>query len=138
MSKTKALAIQISPGDARPIFRQIVDGIRKEVATGTLPSGSKLPSVRALAMQLTINANTVAKAYAELTAQGLLESRKGLGVFVIEPEQRLSDGEQQKRLEQATSQFINDVMYLDYSPEQVLDQVAAQLSKLAGARSDKD
>lgn len=131
MSKTKAITIPIAPGDARPIFRQIVDGIRKDIATGVIPHGSKLPSVRALAMQLTINPNTVSKAYAELTAQGLLESRKGLGVFVIEPEQKLSDGERQKQLEQATSRFINDVMYLDFSPEQISEHLLAELKKLA-------
>lgn len=131
MTKTKAIRIAIAPGDARPIFRQIVDGIRKDIATGDIPHGSKLPSVRALAMQLTINPNTVSKAYAELTAQGLLESRKGLGVFVIEPEQRLSDGERQRQLEQATARFINDVMYLDFSADEISEHIAAELNKLA-------
>ena len=58
MNKTSAIAMQIVTGDARPIFRQIVDGIRKEIATGNLSHGCKLPSVRGLAMQLMINANT--------------------------------------------------------------------------------
>ncbi|GHF89339.1 GntR family transcriptional regulator [Thalassotalea marina] len=130
MAKTSAIAIQIATGDARPIFRQIVDGIRKEIATGNLQSGAKLPSVRALALQLMINANTVAKAYGELTAQGLLESRKGLGIFVAEPKQMLSEEEQQLRLQEASERFVNDVMYLDFSPEHMTQYLLKQLLQL--------
>jgi len=130
MTKTTAIAVQIATGDARPIFRQIVDEIRKEIGTGQIAYGSKLPSVRALAMQLTINANTVAKAYTELTAQGLLESRKGLGVFVAEPKQMLSKLEQQQKLVEASQRFINDVMYLDYSAEEMTQQLLSELNKL--------
>ncbi len=130
MTKTSAIAIQIVTGDARPIYRQIVDGIRIEIATGNIQHGSKLPSVRALAIQLTINANTVAKAYAELTAQGLLESRKGLGIFVAEPKQMLSRDEQEKRLQEASQRFINDVMYLDFSPEELTAYLLNELQQL--------
>jgi len=130
MTKTSAIAIQIVTGDARPIFRQIVDGIRKEIAVNSLQPGSKLPSVRGLAMQLAINANTVAKAYNELTTQGLLESRKGLGLFVAETKQMLSEDEQQKRLKEASQRFINDVMYLDYSDEIIAEHMLNELKQL--------
>lgn len=130
MTKVTAIAIQIVPGDARPIFRQIVDEIRKEIVTGKIPAGAKLPSVRGLAMQLTINANTVAKAYTELTNLGVLESRKGLGVFACEVTQQLSSAEQSDKLAQATQVFINDVMHLDFTPQQVSDYVLAQLNQL--------
>jgi GntR family transcriptional regulator len=130
MTKVTAIAIQIVPGDARPIFRQIVDEIRKEMITGNIVAGAKLPSVRGLAMQLTINANTVAKAYTELTNLGVLESRKGLGVFACEVTQQLSVTEQTKKLNEATQTFINEVIHLDFTPEQVSDHVLAQLQKL--------
>jgi len=123
MTKTSAIAIQIVTGDARPIFRQIVDGIRREIASGNLQQGSKLPSVRGLALQLMINANTVAKAYGELTAQGLLESRKGLGLFVAETTQMLSDEEREQRLSEATNRFINDMITLDYSPKELSEHL---------------
>jgi GntR family transcriptional regulator len=129
MTQSQALAIQIVTGDARPIFRQIVDGIRKEIAAGNLAPQSKLPSVRALAIQLTINANTVAKAYTELTNQGLVESRKGLGLFVSQPKQLLSEQEQQKRLNTAIAQLSNEVMYLDYSAEHICEQLLNELKK---------
>jgi GntR family transcriptional regulator len=131
MSDSKAVNIHIAPGDTRPIFKQIVDGIRMEIACGNLPVGSKLPSVRGLAMQLTINANTVAKAYNELTSQGLLEARQGLGLFVNQPRQQLNLAEQQKRLDNAVQTLVNQVAYLDFEPQQILDKVSSALSKLA-------
>lgn len=130
MTKIVAIALQIVAGDARPIFRQIVDSIRKDIANGKLPSGSKLPSVRGLAMQLTVNANTVAKAYNELVSQGLLESHQGLGMFVAKPQQLLSDEEQEKRLKAAIQGFANEVMYLDYSAEVMTEQLLNELKKL--------
>jgi GntR family transcriptional regulator len=130
MTQSVILPIQIATGDPRPVFRQIVDDIRKLIATGKLVAGDKLPSVRGLAMQLTVNANTVAKAYGELTNQGLIGSRKGLGVFVLEPQQRLNQQEQQHRLTQATEHFVNQVMYLDFDHQQIVEVVLAQLKQL--------
>jgi GntR family transcriptional regulator len=131
MSDIKAVNIHIAPGDTRPIFKQIVDGIRMEIACGNLPVGSKLPSVRGLAMQLTINANTVAKAYNELTSQGLLEARQGLGLFVSQPRQQLNLAEQQKRLASAVQTLVNEVAYLDFESQQILEMVSIALSKLS-------
>lgn len=138
MTGISNVKIQIVTGDARPIFKQIVDGIRMEIATGGLPVGTKLPSVRGLAMQLMINANTVAKAYSELTAQGLVESRQGLGLFVSEPRQLLSEEEQKKRLKTAVDAFVNEVVCLDYSPDDILSEVHKALTKLDGATGTAD
>ncbi|NVJ69041.1 MAG: GntR family transcriptional regulator [Alphaproteobacteria bacterium] len=135
---TGTINIQIVTGDARPIFKQIVDGIRMEIATGNLPQGAKLPSVRGLAMQLMINANTVAKAYGELTAQGLVEPRQGLGLFVSEPRQLLSEEEQKKRLTTAVNAFVNEVAYLEFEAGDVLTEVEKALTKLQGANSASD
>ena len=130
MSDVKAVNIHIAPGDTRPIFKQIVDGIRMQIACGSLPVGAKLPSVRGLAMQLTINANTVAKAYTELTNQGLAEARQGLGLFVSQPRQQLNDQEQLKRLDTAVQTLVNDVAYLDFSPQQIVERVSDALNQL--------
>ena len=111
--KPKSLNIQIVTGDVRPIFRQIVDGIRMEIATCHVRPGDLLPSYRGLAAQLTINPNTVAKAYAELANKGLVESRKGLGLFVAEPRQILSDDEKEQLLTRAIESFINNTLDLD-------------------------
>ena len=82
-------------------------------------------------MQLTINANTVAKAYNELTSQGLLEARQGLGLFVSQPRQLLSLEEQQIRLEKAVQTLVNEVAYLDFEPQQILEMISNALGKLS-------
>lgn len=128
--QAQPLKLLIAPGDPRPIFKQIVDGVRLQIAKGALLPGSKLPSVRALAQQLLINPNTVAKAYNELSSQGYLESRKGLGIFVKERRQMLSLQEQERRLELAINAFFHEVVGLDFSQEQLLDALKQKLSEL--------
>jgi GntR family transcriptional regulator len=123
--------IQVATGDPRPIGRQIVDAVRMKIATGELSAGDQLPSVRGLAQQLTINPNTVAKAYAELTTEGWLESRQGMGLYVATPRQRLSDGERERRLDDAIGRFVNDVIPLGYPPDEVQARVAEEFRQLA-------
>lgn len=130
MSKIAAINLSVTSGDSRPIFKQIVDGIRMQIANGSLAVGAKLPSVRGLAMQLTINPNTVAKAYAELSSQGLLSSQQGLGLFVCAPRQQFSQNEQQERLYTAVEKFVNEVAYLDYEREEVLSCISTALDTL--------
>lgn len=124
------MVIQIATGDPRPIFRQIVDQVRLQIATGELVPGSKLPSVRGLALQLRVNVNTVAKAYNELTAEGVLESQKGVGVFIREPRQRLSEDERERRLEEAVQQFVAAVLPLGFDAATLLERVGEGLEGL--------
>jgi GntR family transcriptional regulator len=120
--------LQIVTGDPRPIARQITDGVKRLIAGGELQTGDALPSVRGLAQQLSVNPNTVAKAYAELTAEGWLLARAGLGLFVAEQRQRLSDAERARRLDEAVDRFVGDVIGLDYPSGAILDRVADELS----------
>ena len=72
----------IAPSDPNPIYRQIVEQVRRQIAGGVLRQGSELPSVRALAQEHAINPMTVSKAYSLLEAEGLLERRRGMGMVV--------------------------------------------------------
>ena len=74
--------IHLDYRDARPIYTQICDGFRDQICTGILQPGEKLPSVRELATQLTINPNTIQRAYRELELQGWVASMAGKGCFV--------------------------------------------------------
>ena len=130
MAKTAALKLAIKTGDPRPIFKQIVDCIGMAIATGELTEGDKLPSVRALAIRLSINPNTVAKAYNELTNLGLVDARQGLGLYVSVPKQLLSNPERRKRLQQAIERFLGDVMPLNFSDEEILRTFRVELEGL--------
>lgn len=76
--------IQLDYRDTRPIYQQVKDGLRRLVVTGVLGKGDQLPSVRQLATQLAINPNTIARAYAELEAEGFIYSVGGKGTFAAE------------------------------------------------------
>jgi GntR family transcriptional regulator len=127
--------LQIVTGDPRPITRQILDAIKRQIAAGELRPGDALPSVRGLAQQLSINPNTVAKAYAELTTEGWLLSRAGMGLFVAEQRQRLSEAERARRLDEAVDRFVGDVIGLDYPADTILERVADELSRYAKKKS---
>jgi GntR family transcriptional regulator len=77
-----SIDFDILPSDPVPIYRQIVDQVRRRVASGSLAAGHELPSVRALAQAHAINPMTVSKAYSLLETEGLLERRRGMGMFV--------------------------------------------------------
>lgn len=139
MSRTTPLLITVSSADPRPLGRQIVDAVRRLIASGELPVGAQLPSVRGLAQQLAINHNTVAKAYSDLANDGWLDSRQGLGLYVAAPRQRLSDAERRDRLNRAIQGFTADVVGLGYPVEDVVESVREALNpllpKVAGRRA---
>ena len=131
MARTHPLMLQVATGDPRPIGRQIIDAVRMAIATGELAAGDQLPSVRGLAQQLTINPNTVAKAYGDLIAEGWLESRQGLGLFVAAPRQRLSEAERTRRLDEAIQRFLNDVVVLGFAPTELQERLQHAFQALA-------
>jgi len=78
------MPLSIDPRDPLPIYAQLERAIRHAVQAGEWKTGHRLPTVRSLAVELKINANTVAKVYAELEREGLLETRRGVGTFVTD------------------------------------------------------
>jgi GntR family transcriptional regulator len=135
MSRPTPFFIEVQPGDTRPLGRQIIDSVRRQIAAGDLPVGALLPSVRVLAQQLTINPTTVAKAYADLCSEGWLESRPGLGLFVAEARERLSRTEQQRRLDQACGRFVDEVLGLDFTSEEIVKRLRAELQPYRARRA---
>jgi GntR family transcriptional regulator len=91
--------VRIDPRDRTPIYAQLERGLRAAIATGTLGPGAQLPTVRQLAVDLQVNANTVARVYAELERGGILETRRGVGSFVTAtPKQAHPPREHERRL----------------------------------------
>lgn len=88
----------IAPSDPTPIYRQIVEQVRRQIAGGRLQQGQELPSVRALAQEHAINPMTVSKAYSLLEAEGLLERRRGMGMVVAASTLRSGSTERQDLL----------------------------------------
>ena len=76
------MLVTIDPRDARPLYLQIMDEVRRALVTGALREGDPLPSVRELAAELVVNPRTVRQAYQELEREGVVHVRRGLGTFV--------------------------------------------------------
>ncbi len=126
--------LKVTPGGNRPIYRQIIDQVRQAVAAGDLKLGEALPSVRQLAEQLVLNHNTVAKAYAELVRDGLLESQHGRGVFVAKRRSVYSTAERKRRLEYALDVFLSEALTLDYTPLQIEEALAKRLAQMMSSQ----
>jgi len=111
--------LHIDPRDARPIWRQIEEGVQHLVARGALPSGALVPSVRDLARDLQVNPATVSKAYQRLTDAGVLTVRRGEGTFVAAapppPEARRDD-----RLFDEAARYASVAVTLGASREEAL------------------
>ncbi len=103
-------AIDVDPGDAVPIWRQIEDGVRRLVSSGALAPGEAVPSVRDLAKDLRVNPATVAKAYQRLTDEGLLEVRRGEGTFVSATPPPLSPAERGRLLREGARKYAGVAM----------------------------
>ena len=90
-------AFAIDGKDATPLHAQLERGILAAIAAGRLRAGDQLPTVRQLAVEISVNANTVARVYAELERAGVLETRRGVGSFVAATRDRARPAEQKAR-----------------------------------------
>jgi len=125
------LELHIVTGSAAPLYRQIVEQVRVAVATGALAPGQQLPSVRAVAEQLIINPNTVARAYSELVREGLAHGQPGRGLFIAEHRTVYSDEERARRLDMALDEFVRGVLFLGFTPDEISLRLRNKLDGMA-------
>lgn len=117
--------LRVDPTDATPLHAQLERDIRVAIATGRLRPGDKLPTVRQLAVDLRVNANTVAKVYAYLERSGAVETRRGVGTFVVG-----GNGDQQREASDAALRALAlrtlaDAARLGFSADDVRRQIEA-------------
>ncbi len=113
------LDCRISTGSTTPIYRQLIDQIRRAILRGRLARGDRLPSVRSLAIRLVINPNTVARAYGELARDGVIESQQGKGYFVATKRQVYTKAHQRRRLAPLLEALVSEAALLDFSADDV-------------------
>ena len=114
------MQIHISTQDGVPVYLQIVNQVKYLVAAGRLAPGEEIPSVRALAEQLVINPNTVARAYLELERAGLVMKRHGSGTYVSEEGSPLARKERMKILTQRADALLAEAQHMDVALDEVL------------------
>ena len=118
-----------------PIYRQIIDQIKYQIATGTLKQGDKLPSVRELATTLAVNQNTILKVYNELCRENLLKIERGDGTYVSSAKQTISPAERKKVVATILREAIVQAIHLDISLEEARDLLGAEYDKIVSQRN---
>ena len=120
----------INPADPTPLYAQLTRAIQFAIATGKLRIGEQLPTVRQMAVDLKINANTVAKVYAELERTGIVETRRGVGTFVCA---RHFEAKQQRQHEHELRDFAERVIAeagaMGFSLDDLVDQLQSRRKK---------
>lgn len=117
--------LDIDPAAAAPIWRQIEDGMRRLVASGALPVGTAVPSVRELARELRINPATVSKAYQLLTVDGVLEVRRGEGTFVAQRNAADLADERERMLAEGAARFVEAAKSMGISKTEAVETISA-------------
>jgi GntR family transcriptional regulator len=101
--------VSIDPRDRTPIYAQLERGLRAAIATGRLGAGDQLPTVRQLAVDLQVNANTIARVYSELERAGVIETRRGVGSFIsATPAQAHPPQQHERRLRAFVTRVLAD------------------------------
>ncbi len=113
--------------DKRPIYQQVVDGVKALIASGELREGMALPSVRQVAGDLGVNLNTVANAYRQLQEEGFLKVRHGSGAVVSS---RRGSSAEQKEARKTLRTVITQLVLTGYSNEGIADLVRQELASL--------
>src|SRR5262245_64631381 len=112
------ITFSLDPKSGVPIYRQIQDQVRYGISSGRLRPGEQLPTVRALAVDLAVNPNTVIKAYSELERQGVLTTEQGSGTFVASlPAVALALEDRQAKLRALCAEFLGQVAEYGFVPD---------------------
>ncbi len=111
-----------------PIYMQIMDYIKKKIIKGEIKGGDKLPSVRELSTDLTVNPNTISRAYQELEREGLTFTQRGMGTFITEDSNSIYDLKKSMATE-LVSKFVSQIRELGFNNEEVLKVIQEAMVK---------
>ena len=113
-----------------PIYAQLDRSIRAAIATGVLQPGAQLPTVRQLAVDLAVNANTVARVYTQLERDGILETQRGVGTFVREsPSPQATRAHRERELRELIRRFVGDAALLGFTLPELINQLRNEEKK---------
>jgi GntR family transcriptional regulator len=122
--------VAVDPKDSTPIYAQLERGLRAAIASGRLNPGDQLPTVRQLAVDLRVNANTVARVYAELERAGVIETKRGVGSFITAtPAQAHPPREQERRLRGFVIRVLAEADAAGFTIDEVMAALRAYQQK---------
>ena len=124
------MQIRIDNASSRPVYRQIIDQIKRDIAMGRLIKDEKLPTVRQLAAQLAINPNTIAKAYRQLESEGIIVTRPGAGAFIANLDSNLSRAVRKRLLSDELERIAVEAFHMQIERETLLELFKNAAEKL--------
>jgi GntR family transcriptional regulator len=127
--------LTLDPRHPTPLYAQLERGIRAAIATGRLAPGAQLPTVRELAVDLSVNANTIARVYADLERAGVLQTRRGVGTFVAaEPPPPVAQKKAQRdpELRALVQRLLDEAAAHGFAADEVLKQLKQSIAKQGG------
>lgn len=114
------MQIRIDNASDRPVYQQIIDQVKRDIALGRLGKDEKLPTVRQLAGQLAINPNTIAKAYQQMEREGIITTRPGSGAFVANLDSDLSSSVKKKLISEDLERAVVDAFHMQIDGQTLL------------------
>ena len=123
------MQFQIDHSSERPVYQQIVDQVKRDIALGKLKKEDKLPTVRELATRLVINPNTIAKAFRQLEQEGVIVTRSGAGAYVAKLDNSLSKAVRKRILCDQIDLLIVDAVHMQIEKQTLTDWFTAALEK---------
>jgi GntR family transcriptional regulator len=115
------LQFSVDPKSGVPFYRQIIEQLKVGIAKGELQPGDRLPTVRQLAVELSINLNTVVRAYREMEIEGVLETQQGSGTFVGQKRPEISKLERESKLDQILNEWLARASDYGFTLDEVLE-----------------
>jgi len=135
----KKLILKIDFRSGLPIYTQIVNQVQAQVVSGILKHNDQLPTVRALAEELRVNFNTVARAYRILDEARIISTQQGRGTYITEiPPPTVSEKLRKETLEALTQRYINEATRLEFSKSEIKQMVSDQLKTWAEANKSEE
>ena len=119
----RKFAFRLEMQSGVPVYRQIIDQVLGGIAAGTLSAGDQLPTVRQVAVDLSINPNTVVRAYRELEIRGVLETQQGTGTFISRQKVKHDEVERQRGLTLLVNEFVSRAGAAGFTIEELLEQL---------------
>ena len=132
---TAAHPLRLDPSSGVPFYRQIVDQVLLGVADGRFAPGAQLPTVRQLAVDLSVNLNTVAKAYREMELRGIVETQQGTGTFVAQKKPEKKTAERDRALARLVEHFLALAAARGFTTEEVARAVMTRAEDAARRRT---
>jgi len=121
-----------------PIYRQVIDQIKYQVATGMLKEGDKLPSVRDLASKIAVNQNTILKVYNELCRENVLKIERGDGTYVSSNKQNIPAAERKKAVANVLREAVVQAIQLDVSLEQAKELLEKEYADIKSIKNKSE